>query len=318
MINSGRRDFLFKAAALSASALYASVFSEFNQASNRKFRLCLNPGAIGVELSQQELLSKAIAYGFEAIVPFPDQLATMRDQGFEGFLTQMKENRITWGAANLPAQFRESAIKFRNDFERLHETAHAVQLAGGSRMSTWIMPTHNELTYRQNFNQHKRRLKEVAKLLADNNIKLGLEYVGPKTLMTRDKFSFIRTMRELRELIDAIDEPNVGFQLDAFHWFCAGETKQDILNLNPGEIVTVDLNDAVKGRSADEQLDWERELPADSGVINIKDFLNALVEMGYDGPVRAEPFNSDLNKLDNETALQKTINAMGNAVSQID
>ena len=102
------------------------------------------------------------------------------------------------------------------------------------------------------------------------------------------------------------------------HWFCAGEAKRDLLKLKPYEIVTVDLNDAKAGRTADEQLDWERELPADSGVVNIKDFLSALVEIGYDGPIRAEPFNTELNKLENDQALEKTIDAMRNAISQIE
>ena len=120
------------------------------------------------------------------------------------------------------------------------------------------MPTHTELTYRKNFDRHTRRLKDVAQILADHDISLGLEYVGPKTLMTRDKYSFIRTMSEVQELISAIDEPNVGIQLDTFHWYCAGETEQDILNLDPKSIITVDLNDAKVGRSPDEQLDWEQ------------------------------------------------------------
>ena len=47
--------------------------------SNREFKISLNPSAIGVELSQLELLQKAIEYGFEAIVPFPNQLAVIRE-----------------------------------------------------------------------------------------------------------------------------------------------------------------------------------------------------------------------------------------------
>lgn len=318
MIDLGRRDFLFKAGALSLTTLYPPILSPLFRPTSRKFKLCLNPGAIGVELSQRDMLAKAITYGFEAIVPYQDQLATMRDQGLEDFLSEMKDNNITWGTANLPVDFRGSAIKFRDDKERLQEAAYALNSAGATRMSTWIMPTHNELTYRQNFDRHTRRLKEVAQVLADHNIKLGLEYVGPKTLMSRDKYSFIRTMAEVRELMSAINEPNIGIQLDAFHWYCAGESKRDLLQLKPYEIVTVDLNDAKAGRTADEQLDWERELPTGSGLVNIKGFLSALVEIGYDGPVRAEPFNAELNKLENDQALEKTIDAMRNAVSQIE
>ncbi len=318
MINSGRREFLAKASVLSLSTLFPSSFWPTEQAIKRQFRICLNPGSIGVELSQQAMLDSAIKYGFEAIVPYPDQLSTMRDKGLDGFMAKMKDNNITWGTANLPVQFRASAPDFRSDFARLNEAAFALETSGVKRMSTWIMPTHNDLSYRRNFDQHTRRLKEVAQLLADHDIMLGLEYVGPKTLMTRDKYSFIRTMSECLELISAIDEPNVGLQLDAFHWYCAGESEQDILNLDPKYIVTVDLNDAKAGRTADQQLDWERELPTESGVIDIESFLMALLKIGYDGPVRAEPFNNELNKLDNEQALQKTIAAMRKTISLIE
>ncbi len=318
MINPGRREFIAKASALSLSTLLPTSLWSTDQAINRQFKICLNPGSIGVELSQQAMLDSAITYGFEAIVPYPDQLSTMRDKGLDGFMAKMKDNNITWGTANLPVQFRASAPDFRSDFSRLNEAAFALETSGAKRMSTWIMPTHDELSYRRNFDRHTRRLKEVAQLLADHDIMLGLEYVGPKTLMTRDKYSFIRTMSECLELISAIDEPNVGLQLDAFHWYCAGESEQDILNLDPQYIVTVDLNDAKAGRTADQQLDWERELPTESGVIDIESFLMALLKIGYDGPVRAEPFNNELNKLDNEQALQKTIAAMRKTISLIE
>jgi len=318
MIDQGRRDFLFKATALSLTSLYPTVLSSVLNPASRKFKICLNPGAIGVDLSQKELLQKAIAYGFEGIVPFPNQLAAMSKKSLQTFSVDMKTQNISWGTAGLPIQFRASESKFKEDLSALAKAAKTLNEVGAKRMSTWIMPTHTDLTYRKNFDSHQRRLKAVAQILADYDVKVGLEYVGPKTLMARDKYSFIRTMTELRELISAIGEPNVGFQLDAFHWFCAGESKQDLLNLKPEEIVTVDLNDAKAGRTADEQLDWERELPAGSGVVDIKEFLSALVQIGYDGPVRAEPFNTELNKLENDQALQKTINAMRNAISQIE
>lgn len=316
MLSRGRRDFIKKSAALSVSSILPITFQPLFKR-DRKFRICLNPRAIGVALSQQELLSKAIEYGFESIVPFPDQLAVMRDQQLEEFLSEMSSSNIEWGASGLPVQFRESELKFKEEFARLHESADALKLAGAKRMSTWIMPTHKTLTYTKNLNQHAIRLREIAKLLGDYEIQLGLEYVGPKTLMTRDKYAFVRTMEECQELIDMIGEPNVGFQLDAFHWYCAGESKDDLLKLSPNQIVTVDLNDAKAGRSADEQLDWERELPTRSGLVNIGDFLDALNEIGYDGPVRAEPFNNDLNQLEDDEALQETIKAMQKAISKM-
>jgi len=43
-------------------------------------------------------------------------------------------------------------------------------------------------------------------------------------------------------------------------------------------------------------------LPCATGVIDLAAFLNALNQIGYDGPIRAEPFNQALNKMGKEDA----------------
>jgi len=314
-----RRSFIKKTALLSALAYVpyqsnAYFFSELK----RKFKMSLNPGAIGVRLSQEELLDIAVEYGFEAIVPYPSTLSEWDKDKINEFVDKMSSKNITWGAAGLPMNFRidkESHLKGLHD---LPKYALALQNAGANRMSTWIMPTHSYLTYIKNFNQHAERLKDICKILGDFGIHFGLEYVGPKTLMASQKYSFIRSMAECKELIEAIGESNVGFQLDSFHWFCAGETKEDILSLSKEDIVTVDLNDAREGLSADEQIDQTRELPMATGVVDLKSFMEALVAIGYDGPVRAEPFNQELNDLENADALKKTADAMERAFSLVE
>ena len=79
-----------------------------------------------------------------------------------------------------------------------------------------------------------------------------------------------------------------------------------------------DLNDAPAGIPVDEQMDGSRELPAATGVIDLKGFLGALVKIGYDGPVRAEPFNRQLNAMPNEEAMAATAAAMKKAFALVD
>jgi len=144
-------------------------------------------------------------------------------------------------------------------------------------------------------------------------MKLGLEFVGPKTLMARDQFSFIRTINELRELITEIDERNVGYQLDTFHLYCANHSIDDLRFLTKDDIIMCQLNDAVLGRSQDEQIDLERELPGKTGLIDTAPFLNLLNELDYEGTVSAEPFNKDLNKMNNEEAAKITYDSIKNS-----
>ena len=278
-----------------------------------KFKMSLNPGNIGASFDQATLLDMAIKYGFEAITPFTGELEKMDAMAKEKLLEKMKVNNIMWGSTNLPIDFRNDETKYREDMTTLATTAATLASVGGTRMNTWIMPTHALYTYNENFKLHRNRLKEAANIIGHYGIRLGLEYVGPKTLMARSKYSFIRTMAETKELIAAMGESNIGFVLDTFHWYCAGESKTDILTLDKEDIVTVDLNDARTGFEVDEQTDGKRELPLATGVIPIKEFMEGILQIGYDGPVRAEPFNQPLRDMEDEAAVKATYDAMKKA-----
>ena len=160
---------------------------------------------------------------------------------------------------------------------------------------------------------HAKRLREAAGILKNHGIRFGLEYVGPKTSWSTKRFPFVHTMAEMKELIAEIDKPNVGFVLDSWHWYTAGETKKDLLTLRAGQIVSVDLNDAPAGLTLETQMDGKRELPAATGVIDVASFLGALQSLGFDGPVRAEPFNDAVRKMAPAEALAATKAAMDKA-----
>jgi sugar phosphate isomerase/epimerase len=122
-------------------------------------------------------------------------------------------------------------------------------------------------------------------------------------------------MKEGKELIGEIGESNVGFVLDSFHWFCANDTIEDIRTLKPEDIITCDINDARDGFTRIEQQDGKRELPMATGQINMKDFMQGILDIGYDGPVRTEPFNKVLNDMENDEALQVNMNAIKKAMA---
>ena len=260
----------------------------------------------------------AVKQGYEAIIAMPGQLAEYAEDELEMLMGEMKANTISWGSSGLPVDFRKDEDTFKQGIDVLKVHAKGLERAGATRMNTWIMPSHNVLTYRENFERHARRLGECADILADHGVSLGLEYVGPKTLMNRSRYPFMRTMAETRELIEHMGRSNVGLVLDSFHWYCAEDSYEDILALSKKDIITVDLNDARSDLSRDDQIDGTRELPLAAGVIDLKKFLSALVEVGYDGPVRAEPFNKRLNEMNDQEALQRTYQAMRSAFELVD
>ena len=279
----------------------------------RKMTLCLTPGSIGVSADQRQTIELAAHHGFEAVEPFGSYLATLSDAEIDNLTGTLKAKGLVWGAAGLPVEFRQDDARFERTIGSLPGVAKALRTAGVQRVGTWLSPGHNSLTYLQNLRLHTKRLGEAAKVLKDHGLRLGLEYVGTQTSRINRKYPFVQTMAEMRELIGAIAMGNVGLVLDSWHWWTAGDTAADIQALQNEDVVSVDLNDAPAGVPKEQQLDGKRELPCATGVIDVATFLTALQRIGYDGPVRAEPFNKALNDLDNDAACEAALKAMRKA-----
>ena len=304
-----RRDFIAMGA---AAALAPAAF-----AAERKFTMAFTPGSIGVKTDQEGAVTLAAKYGFESVQPFADDLAKGPESELKTMPEELKKVGLAWAAAGLPVNYRDDEAGYREGLKTLRTQAPVYEKAGVTRMGTWIKPMHDDLTYLSYFKQIARRVREMAAILADHNIRLGLEYVGTPSLRIRGKHQFVHSMAETKELIAESGASNVGFVLDSWHWFTAQESKVDLLTLKNEDIVSADLNDAPAGLELIEQQDNTRELPAATGVIPIRDFLSALVEIGYDGPIRPEPFNKRLNAMENDEAAKTAGAAMKKAFALV-
>jgi sugar phosphate isomerase/epimerase len=278
----------------------------------------LRAGSIGVGVDQREAIQLAAKHGFESLDADPTFLGQLSAGEIKDLRDEMRSLNLVWGAAGLPVEFRKDDATFQEGLAKLPGLAKAMQNAGVTRVGTWLMPNSDDLTYVENFRQHATRLRQCATILADHGQRFGLEYVGPKTLWAAKRYPFLHSMAETKDLLSEIGTDNVGFILDSWHWFTAQETVDDLHTLTNADIVACDLNDAPKGRKIDEQIDNQRELPMATGVIPLKEFLGALVVLGYDGPIRAEPFNAKLNAMDKDDAVGATAAAMKNAFALVD
>jgi sugar phosphate isomerase/epimerase len=310
-----RRTFL-QNAALAAAAAAAPPFA-LAQAPKRRFTTNLVTGMIGVTAkTQADVNAFATRHGFESVEARGQELAGMNAGALSALKEAMARDRLVWGAGFLPNDTRPDAAKHEETLKDLPAFAAGLQRAGVTRVGTWISPASDSLTYRQNFARHVERIRAIGRILGDHGIRFGLEYIGTPTLRRGRRHSFIHTMAETKELLAEVGVPTVGFILDSWHWWTSGDTAADVRTLRNQDIVAVDLNDAPAGVPLEEQRDNQRELPAATGVIPIRDFVAALVDVGYDGPARAEPFNAALNALEDDEACAKTIAAVKRALGE--
>ena len=305
-----RRTFCRSAVTAAAGLYIAGSAAGANKGGLAKFYKNLGTGHIGVRANQKQSLDYAAKYGYDGITPNLGEFQGKSDGEIGQWLARMKEKGVRYGTAGLPVQFRGDDVELRKSLAALPKQAELLQKLGVTRMATWIMPGNNSLTYMQNFELHKTRLREAAKVLKDYDIRLGLEFVGPRTTRSKFRFPFACTQRGMMELADAIGTGNVGLLMDSWHWYTSHGTVDELLELSGKDIVHVHVNDAPADIKVDDQIDSRRKLPVTTGVIDMKGFVKALVKIGYDGPVECEPFDQELRQMQPDDALKKTADAL--------
>ena len=255
----------------------------------------LSAGALGLPLDHTTSIDLAAKHGFGGVDP---DLGYFRSLGSTTAVAEhaaaVRDKGLEWGMTGLPVPLDGSAAEFRQALVDLPEALELLTAAGVTRVGTWMRPMHDDLDYLRNWRLHVGRLALVAELLADAGLRIGLEYIGPKTFWSTERYPFIHSLREARELIADSGATNVGIILDSYHWYTAGESAEDLAGLTDADIVSVDINDARADRERDEQQDLDRRLPYDTGVIDLAGFMGAVHAAGYTGPVKVEPFMKSL------------------------
>lgn len=270
----------------------------------------LSTGTIGCNPGDlRAALALAHLGGFEGLEVHAPAVADEIDRdGADAVQKRFADVRIRPAGFGLPLDWRTTDENWRRGLDQLPRRAKAAAALGIDRCFTWVMPCSNERTLEQNIPFHIERFKPIADILARHHIRLGLEFIGPKTLRDSQKHPFIHTMADMLDLGRQIG-PNVGILLDAFHWYTSHATLDDIRALRAEQVVYVHVNDAIAGVDVDQQLDQVRDLPGASGVIDITGFLQALKSIGYDGPITPEPFKKKLKDLPDDEARVKQVGA---------
>lgn len=269
----------------------------------------LAPGCIGHNVPLEISAPIARKYGFEGIWFDVDLTRSVEETK-----RLLAENNLKPAGFGLPVEYRVGEDVFRKDIEKLEEYAGYAAACGVDRCVTWILPASDTLTYEENFELHRSRLKEAAEILNKYNISLGLEFIGPPTMRAGKKYEFIHNLDQMLELCYAIGTGNMGILMDLWHWDMAEQTFADFKKF-PDEswVVCVHVMDAPAGIPREEQQDQVRALPGSTGVLKSADFFQGLKEMGYTGPVLAEPFVPELG----EMAFEEAVNVVKESMDKI-
>jgi sugar phosphate isomerase/epimerase len=273
----------------------------------------LSLGAIGVRgVGLAESVALASEFGFAGIdFSIREAAELVRARGVEQARGLFASAGVVPGQWGLPVAWRQDE-RWRDELAELPRLAELGRALGCTRSCT-VLPSGSDRPYDQTFAWSVERLRPIAEVLREHGCRLGIEFLGPKTLRLRHAHPFVYTLGGLMELAGAIGTGNVGLLLDAWHLYTSGGGLEELAGITNQDVVAVHVNDAPPGIALEEQIDNARALPLETGVIDLAGFMSRLSAMGYDGPVTAEPFSARLVELaasDPRAAVAETARAM--------
>ncbi len=255
----------------------------------------LSPGAIGIRAEFAGAVELAVRHGWQGLdLPVAEATRMAAERSPDEVAALFERASLRPGGWGLPINWR--AEYDQAALNALSEQAALAQRLGCTRAYTWLLPSSDELPFRENFAQHVARLQPIAQVLEQHGCRLGLEFIGPRTMREGKRYGFIYSLEGMLCLAQAIG-PTAGLLLDSWHWYTSLGTLADIRALRAEDVVYVHINDAPDGVAVEAQIDQVRRLPGATGVIDLAGFLGALREIGYDGPVTPEPFEQRLAAL---------------------
>jgi len=214
-------------------------------------------------------------------------------EGLDATRSLIEQTKLIPAVAGFPVEFRKDDETFRRDLANLETAAQFVAAIGCPRMNTYLLSS-SERPKPEQRKIYKDRLRPAADILARSHVRLGLEFLGPLHLRKMLPYEFIWRMDEMLEFAKELG-PNVGLELDSWHWHHAGATTKDIVAAGKENIINVQVNDSPP-LPPEKIRDDERLMPGE-GVIDLVGFFRALKETGYDEGISPEVFGRGLKNL---------------------
>lgn len=275
----------------------------------------LNPYALSISGRQGELLEIALTYRFSGLTIDIREIADKaKTLGMEAATKYLLSARVKIGGFELPVRIAAPEADFKADLGGLKPILDAATALGASRCFVTIQPTSDELPFHENFKFLAVRLQQVASILAERGIKLGLRFLAGEAHRNNGGYQFIHQADPLLLFLQTVGAENVGLWLDTWNWQVGGGTPEKLRALRGDQIIAVELSDIPADVDLATISEEQRLLPGEGGQIDSAAYLATLQELGFDGPVAVAVHSAAVQGTKREALVKKGAEALDAAL----
>lgn len=270
----------------------------------------LNPDTLKVSGRQSELIELALTYRFKGLDVDVEELARrITPDSLEGTRQIFDSAKIHVGGFQLPIGWRAEEAQYE-----LQKTAlgNLIEIAGGIGVEYAVSAIHpdSHLPYHEDFELHRQRISEVADMLAEKKIRLGLELLSAPSHRAGTDAPFIHQVDTFLTLLKTISHEHVGLILDVWNWIVGGGTVEQIADLDASQIVSLQLADLPADADLALVSESKRLLPGQGGGIDCAAVLKTVAANGFDGPVSICPAPDQVSGLTRDNCVLTIQKAM--------
>ncbi len=149
--------------------------------------------------------------------------------------------------------------------------------------------------------QTVERLGVLTNLAEEYNFKLGFEPLGFKNCSVRKLDLALR-------IIENENLPEIGLVIDTFHYFLGEHNPGELKEIDGRKIWLIHVNDSIE-KPLDQLQDSDRVFPGE-GIFQLKEFIDNLKSIKYDGWLSLELFNETVWERDPFVVANESMSAL--------
>ncbi|HRX81576.1 MAG TPA: TIM barrel protein, partial [Pirellulaceae bacterium] len=209
------------------------------------------------------------------------------------------------GSVDLPVRWRSDEATYQADMAELDQVASYAAKAKVYACKTVVFPESDHLPYHENFEQHRKRLAEIAAALGKHGIRLAVGFHAAPARREGKQFQFIQEADALALLLKSVVGDNVGLWLDTWNWYVGGGTVASLKAFGIDKVAYVTIADAPNGVDRAALTEEQRTLPIEEGAAKVDEIATLLKDQGYKGPITLAPHAECFNGMKNDDILKQ-------------
>lgn len=266
----------------------------------------LCPSTLGISGRQSEIIELTLTYGFRGLdLEIDDFAERAKTQGLDQAIRFLSSAKIRIGSVDLPVRWRSDEETYQADLADLDQVASYAAKAKVYACKTIVFPESEHLPYHENFEQHRKRLAEIAAVLGKHGIRLAVGFHAAAARREGKQFQFIQEAGALALLLKSVASDNVGLWLDTWNWYVGGGTVASLKAFGIDKVAYVTIADAPNDVERSALTEVQRTLPGEDGAAHVEEIVTLLKDQDYKGPITLAPNAECFNGLKNDDILKQ-------------